>query len=55
MERSKGVSQRELAKLLEVSRWTIQQVEQVASITAPQWSIISAPLTLKFYYFNCRR
>ena len=26
-ERSKGVSQRELAKLLEVSRWTIQQVE----------------------------
>ena len=25
-ERSKGVSQRELAKLLEVSRWTIQQV-----------------------------
>ena len=29
MERSKGVSQRELAKLLEVSRWTIQQVEGV--------------------------
>ena len=27
MERSKGVSQRELAKLLEVSRWTIQQVD----------------------------
>ena len=27
VERSKGVSQRELAKLLEVSRWTIQQVE----------------------------
>ena len=26
-ERSMGVSQRELAKLLEVSRWTIQQVE----------------------------
>ncbi len=26
-ERSKGVSQRELAKLLEVSRWTIQQVD----------------------------
>ena len=26
VERSKGVSQRELAKLLEVSRWTIQQV-----------------------------
>ena len=26
-ERSKGVSQRELAKRLEVSRWTIQQVE----------------------------
>ena len=25
MKRSKGVSQRELAKLLEVSRWTIQQ------------------------------
>ena len=27
-ERSQGVSQRELAKLLEVSRWTIQQVER---------------------------
>ena len=27
-ERSKGVSQRDLAKLLEVSRWTIQQVER---------------------------
>ena len=27
VERSKGVSQRELTKLLEVSRWTIQQVE----------------------------
>ena len=27
-ERSKGVSQRELSKLLEVSRWTIQQVDQ---------------------------
>ena len=27
MERSKGVSQRELAKLLEVSRWTIPQVD----------------------------
>ena len=27
-ERSKGVSQRELAKLLEVSRWTIQQVDR---------------------------
>ena len=27
MERSKGVSQREPAKRLEVSRWTIQQVE----------------------------
>ena len=26
--RSKGVSQRELAKLLEVSRWTIQQVDR---------------------------
>ena len=26
-ERSKGVSQRELAKQLEVSRWTIQQVD----------------------------
>ena len=26
-ERSKRVSQRELAKLLEVSRWTIQQVD----------------------------
>ena len=26
-ERSKGVNQRELAKLLEVSRWTIQQVD----------------------------
>ena len=26
-ERSKGLSQRELAKLLEVSRWTIQQVD----------------------------
>ena len=28
-ERSKGVSQRELAKRLEVSRWTIQQVPVV--------------------------
>ena len=27
-ERSKGVSQRELAKLLEVSRWTIYQVDR---------------------------
>ena len=27
VERSKGVSQRELAKLLDVSRWTIQQVD----------------------------
>ena len=27
VERSKGVSQRELAKQLEVSRWTIQQVD----------------------------
>ena len=27
LERSKGVRQRELAKLLEVSRWTIQQVD----------------------------
>ena len=27
VERSKGVSQRELVKLLEVSRWTIQQVD----------------------------
>ncbi len=27
-ERSRGVSQRELAKLLEVSRWTIQQVDR---------------------------
>ena len=27
-ERSKGVSQRELAKQLEVSRWTIQQVDR---------------------------
>ena len=27
MERSKGVTQRELAKFLEVSRWTIQQVD----------------------------
>ena len=27
VERSKGVSQRELAKFLEVSRWTIQQVD----------------------------
>ena len=26
-ERSKGVSQRQLAKRLEVSRWTIQQVD----------------------------
>ena len=26
-ERSRGVSQRELAKRLEVSRWTIQQVD----------------------------
>ena len=25
---AKGVSQRELAKLLEVSRWTIQQVDR---------------------------
>ena len=28
VEQSKGVSQRELAKLLEVSRWTIQQVDR---------------------------
>ena len=28
VERSKGVSQRELAKLLEVSRWAIQQVDR---------------------------
>ena len=28
VERSKGVSQRELAKRLEVSRWTIQQVDE---------------------------
>ena len=28
VERSKGVSQRELAMLLEVSRWTIQQVDR---------------------------
>ena len=27
VERSKGVSQRELAKRLEVSRWTIQQAD----------------------------
>ena len=27
-ERSRGVSQRDLAKLLEVSRWTIQQVDR---------------------------
>ena len=27
-ERSKGVSQRDLAKRLEVSRWTIQQVDR---------------------------
>ena len=27
VERSKGVSQRELAKLLEASRWTVQQVD----------------------------
>ena len=27
VERSRGVSQMELAKLLEVSRWTIQQVD----------------------------
>ena len=27
-ERSRGVSQRELAKRLEVSRWTIQQVDE---------------------------
>ena len=27
VERSKGVSQRELAKRLQVSRWTIQQVD----------------------------
>ncbi len=27
LERSKGVNQRELAKLLEVSRWTIQQMD----------------------------
>ena len=27
VERSRGVSQRELAKRLEVSRWTIQQVD----------------------------
>ena len=28
VERLKGVSQRELAKLLEVSRWTIQQADR---------------------------
>ena len=28
VERSRGVSQRELAKRLEVSRWTIQQVDK---------------------------
>ena len=28
VERSKGASQRELAKRLEVSRWTIQQVDE---------------------------
>ena len=28
VERSKGVSQRDLAKRLEVSRWTIQQVDR---------------------------
>ena len=28
VERSKGVSQRELAKRLQVSRWTIEQVER---------------------------
>ena len=28
VERSKGVSQRELAKSLEVSRWTIQQADR---------------------------
>ena len=28
VERSKGVSQRELAKLLEVSRWTNEQVDR---------------------------
>ena len=28
VERSRGVSQRELAKLLEVSRWTTQQVDR---------------------------
>ncbi len=28
VERSKGVSQRELAKRLKVSRWTIQQVDR---------------------------
>ena len=28
VERSKGVSQRELAKRLDVSRWTIQQVDR---------------------------
>ena len=28
VERSEGVSQRELAKLLEVCRWTIQQVDR---------------------------
>ena len=27
-ERSKGMSQQELAKLLEVSRWAIQQVDE---------------------------
>ena len=27
VERSKGVSQRELAKLLEASRWTVQQAD----------------------------
>ncbi len=28
VERSKGMSQRDLAKRLEVSRWTIQQVDR---------------------------
>ena len=28
VERSRGVSQRDLAKRLEVSRWTIQQVDE---------------------------
>ena len=48
VERSKGVSQRELAKLLEVSRWTIQQGGQVGVGWAMQplhgaWPVGSLP------------